>query len=104
MPKAGLNFFNARRKSSGNIMEDLGNTSPTHGATPSSDHNGGGFRVLDRAEIERARQEKQEQAMRKAQEKSSSKFGRFSGFGSSGNKGRTRSIDEDSPSSSASKR
>jgi hypothetical protein len=94
MGKPGFGIFQARRKSSGNAIEDA---DPTLYLNPSpSTEQSGGFRVLNRADIEKA---KQEQASKKAQEKTS-KFGRFSNFGASGNKARTQSIDEDSPSSS----
>ncbi|KAF2259820.1 hypothetical protein CC78DRAFT_620707 [Lojkania enalia] len=97
MGKPGLGMFTARRKSSGNVLDDtLGpNSSPP---APASDS--GGFKVLDRSEIEKRRAEREQQeAARKAHAKGS-KFGRFSGFGSSGNKARNQSFDDDSLSSS----
>lgn len=102
-----MGLFQGRRKSQGNnnAVEDVHpapaaypNASPTTTTMESST-----FRVLNRTEIEKAKLEKQEQVVKKANDKSSSKLGRFS-FGTSGNKGRTQSVDEDSPSSSTSKR
>lgn len=96
MGKPGFGIFQGRRKSSGNPIDDADVTAFAN-VSPATEQST--FRVLDRSDIERAKQEKQAQALKKAQEKSS-KFGRFSGFGASGNKGRTQSVDEDSPSSS----
>jgi hypothetical protein len=98
MGKPGFGIFQARRKSSGNAIEDADPSAYLPASSPSTDQSGG-FRVLSRTDIEKAKQEKQEQALKKAHDRSS-KFGRFSGFGASGNKARTQSIDEDSPSSS----
>jgi hypothetical protein len=95
MGKPGFGIFQARRKSSGNAMEDADSSAYLSASSPSTE-SPGGFRVLSRTDIEKA---KQEQALKKAHERSS-KFGRFGGFGASGNKARTQSIDEDSPSSS----
>jgi hypothetical protein len=93
MGKPGFGLFTGRRKSQSNALEDA---DPNVYLNPAPSTEQGGFRVLNRADIER---QKQETAAKKSQEKTS-KFGRFSTFGASGNKGRTQSIDEDSPSSS----
>lgn len=100
MGKPGFGIFQGRRKSSGNVLEDADpsaylSASPVT-TSPSTEQ--GGFRVLNRSEIEKAKQEKQEQVTKKAHEKGS-KLGRFS-FGTSGNKAKPQSVDEDSPSSS----
>ncbi|KAF2280720.1 uncharacterized protein EI97DRAFT_428828 [Westerdykella ornata] len=95
MGKPGLGFLQPRRRSSGNVLDDADPS--THLTAPASTEQSS-FRVLSRSDIEKAKQERQEQALKKAHEKTS-KFGRFSAFGSSG-KARTRSVDEDSPSSS----
>lgn len=87
------NLFKNRRKSSGNVIEDAEALAHTNGTSPIGQSSE--FRVLDRAEIERKKLE----AAAKQQEKSSKGF-RFSAFGSSGKKGRSQSIDEDSPPSS----
>ena len=96
----GLGLFMGRRKSSLNGVDaaDL-NLAPE----PAPAAESGGFRVMSQTEVQRAKQEKQE-SQRKAQEKASSKFGRFSAFGGGGNKNRAQSFEEDSPSSSTSKR
>lgn len=101
MGKPGFGIFQARRKSSGNAIEEVdpGAYLPASSPSTQTEPSNGGFRVLNRAEIEKAKLEKQEQALKKGHDRSS-KFGRFSGFGASGNKARTQSIDEDSPSSS----
>lgn len=81
-------FTAARRKSQSNALDEA---DPNLAGLEAP-----GFRVLNRAEIERA---KQEQAAKKSTEKTS-KFGRFSTFGAAGSKGRSMSHDEESPSSS----
>lgn len=65
--------------------------------TPEPSHaaDSGGFRVMTQTEVQRVKQEKD---LKKTQERNSSKFPRFSGFGT-GNKTRNHSYDEDSPSS-----
>lgn len=95
-----VNLFKGRRKSSGNAIEDLEReneklTTPPEPVAPVTDS--GGFKVLSQSDVAA----KKEMAMRKAQaEKEKPRFGRFSGFGSSNNKGRQQSMDDDSPSSS----
>jgi hypothetical protein len=93
MPKGTFGIFQGRRKSAGNAIDEV-DARPSPNASPNTESTA--FRVLNRDEIlERQKQE----ALRKAQEKPS-KFGRLSTFGTSGSKGRTQSIDDDSPSSS----
>jgi hypothetical protein len=96
MGKPGFGIFQGRRKSSGNAIEDADPNTFLNASPPTESS---GFRVLNRADIERTKQEKAEQQLKQASEKSS-RFGRLSGFGALGNKGRTQSIDDDSPSSS----
>ncbi|KAF2185131.1 hypothetical protein K469DRAFT_577936 [Zopfia rhizophila CBS 207.26] len=95
-PGFGLGNIMGRRKSSGNAMEDVGAASPQDNSPAEPTNSGGGFRVLGRDEVQKA---KQELALKKQQQEKH-KFGRFSGFGASGNKARNQSFDEDSPSSS----
>jgi hypothetical protein len=109
MGKPGLGLFTARRKSQGNVFDDVDiSTSPdrstananaagtgtgTAGANAHADS--GGFRLLSRTEVEKAKES------RKTQEKErSSKFPRFSGFSNAGSKNRNQSVDDDSPASS----
>ncbi|KAF2749476.1 hypothetical protein M011DRAFT_484898 [Sporormia fimetaria CBS 119925] len=96
MGKPGFGIFQNRRKSSGNIFDQV-DPPVLAGNSPLAEQ-GGGFRVLNRAEIEKAKLERQEAALKKAHDRPS-KFGRFP-FGSSGSKGRTQSVDEISPASS----
>ncbi|KAF2016069.1 hypothetical protein BU24DRAFT_192611 [Aaosphaeria arxii CBS 175.79] len=90
-----VNLFRARRKSAGNILDEVENeklgTSPEAPAAGSS-----AFKVLSQTEIAA----KKELAIRKQHEKEKSKFGRFSGFGGTGNKSRQQSLDDESPGSS----
>lgn len=94
MGKPGLGLFTARRKSQGNVFDEVDGaaTSPDTTAPPTNGDSGG-FRLLSRTEVEKANER------RKTLEKSS-KFPRFSGFGSTANKGRNHSFEEDSPGSS----
>ncbi|KAF2710290.1 hypothetical protein K504DRAFT_454608 [Pleomassaria siparia CBS 279.74] len=87
----GLGLFMGRRKSSLNALDG-----PELHITPEA-ADSGGFRVLTQTEVQRVKQEKE---TKKAQERSSSKFPRFSGFGGVGNKTRNQSYDEDSLASS----
>ncbi|KAL6706924.1 hypothetical protein ACN47E_005067 [Coniothyrium glycines] len=92
MGKPGLSLFTARRKSQGNVLDDVeANTSPDTAAANNADS--GGFRLLSRTEVEKANER------RKTLEKPS-KFPRFSGFGSAATKGRNQSFEDDSPGSS----
>jgi hypothetical protein len=93
MGKPGLSLFTARRKSQGNVFDDVPiATSPETSAAAQKDDSGG-FRLLTRTEVETANQR------RKTLEKPS-KFPRFSGFGSTANKGRNQSFEDESPASS----
>lgn len=93
MGKPGLGLFTGRRKSQGNAFDDVDMaSSPDVSAAPARDDSGG-FRLLSRTEVEKANER------RKTQEKPS-KFPRFSGFGSTGNKARNHSMDDESPGSS----
>ncbi|KAL5407341.1 hypothetical protein PMIN03_007226 [Paraphaeosphaeria minitans] len=97
MVKAGLLGFAGRRKSQGNIMEDV-KPLPAPDAAPGAESpsgSGGGFRLMTTSEAEARKTEEK----RRAHEKSTSKFRPFSSF-SAGNKARNRSFDEDSPVSS----
>lgn len=98
MVKPSLGIFTARRKSQGNAFEDVDvSTSPDTLAAPGpAQHaDSGGFRLLSRTEVEKANER------RKIQEKEkTSKFPRFSTFGSAGNKGRNHSFEDESPGSS----
>jgi hypothetical protein len=98
MVKPGLGLFTARRKSQANVFEEVDfATSPDTTAAPvpppaPAPADAGGFRLLSRTEVEKAKEQ------RKTQEKErSSKFPRFSGLGS---KNRNQSFDDDSPGSS----
>jgi hypothetical protein len=107
MGKPGLGLFTARRKSQGNVFDDIdistspdrstanANATATATATATANADSGGFRLLSRTEVEKAKES------RKTQEKErSSKFPRFSGFSNAGSKNRNQSIDDDSPASS----
>ncbi|KAF1942676.1 hypothetical protein EJ02DRAFT_159498 [Clathrospora elynae] len=87
----GLGLFTARRKSQGNAFDDVDVTTSPDVAAANGDS--GGFRLLSRTEVEKAKEH------RKTQEKPS-KFPRFSGFGGAGNKGRNQSVEDESPGSS----
>ncbi|CAA9962187.1 hypothetical protein PTMSG1_05564 [Pyrenophora teres f. maculata] len=89
MGKPGLGLFTVRRKSQGNVMDDVPDVS-TSPDTTTAPTDAGGFRLLSRTEVEKAKEQ------RKTQEKSSSKFPRFTGFGHPGSKNRNH----DSKSSS----
>jgi hypothetical protein len=93
MGKPGLGLFTARRKSQGNVFDEVDiSTSPD---TTTANADSGGFRVLSKTEVEKAKEQ------RTTQEKSrSSKFPRFSGFVNAGNKNRNQSVDDESPGSS----
>lgn len=96
MVKPGLGLFTTRRKSQGNVFEEVDvATSPDTTAPPApqpAHADSGGFRLLSRTEVEKAKEQ------RKTQEKErSSKFPRFSSLGS---KNRNQSFDDDSPGSS----
>jgi hypothetical protein len=93
MGKPGLGIFTARRKSQGNAFEEVDIATSPETITAPADS--GGFRVLSKTEVEKAKEQ------RKTQEKDrSSKFPRFSGFSSGGNKNRNQSVDDESPGSS----
>jgi len=95
MGKPGLGLFTARRKSQGNVMDDVPDPSSTSPDTTAAPTDAGGFRLLSRTEVEKAKEQ------RKTQEKSSSsKFPRFAGFGHPGSKNRNQSVDDESPGSS----
>jgi hypothetical protein len=94
----GLGIFTARRKSAGNAVESV-ETQAAPEAAPAthSGGSGGGFRVMTQTDVQRIKHEAEK---KKAMEKSSSKFPRFSGFGGAKDKTRNQSVDDDSPSSS----
>lgn len=96
MGKPGLGLFTARRKSQGNVFDEVDITTSPDTAAPPPTTNGdsGGFRLLSRTEVEKANER------RKTLETKSSKFPRFSGFGSTANKGRNQSFEDESPGSS----
>lgn len=95
MGKPGLGLFTARRKSQGNVFEEVDISTSPDTATAASPADSGGFRLLSRTEVEKAKEQ------RKTQEKErSSKFPRFSGFSHPGGKNRNQSFDDDSPASS----
>ncbi|KAI4951257.1 hypothetical protein J4E91_003966 [Alternaria rosae] len=93
MGKPGLGIFTARRKSQGNVFDEVDiATSPVTTTAPADS---GAFRVLSKTEVEKAKEQ------RKTQEKErSSKFPRFSGFSHPGSKNRNQSVDDESPGSS----
>lgn len=96
MGKPAFGLFQGRRKSSSNALENADpNVYLNPAPAPETPSSGGGFRVLERTEIERV---KREQAAKKPAKTSA--FGRFGHFGAAGSKGRTQSVDDDSPSSS----
>lgn len=103
MGKPGLGLFTGRRKSQSNVLDDVaaaGSGAPASpdaaaapAALPAADS--GGFRLMSRPEVDKL------QERRKTMEKEkSSKFPRFSGFGSASNKARNHSFEDDSPGSS----
>ncbi|KAF2684924.1 hypothetical protein K458DRAFT_301933 [Lentithecium fluviatile CBS 122367] len=95
MVKSGLALFAGRRKSQGNVIEEV-EPKPVADAAPAAEGGSGGFRLMSTTEAEaRKREEK-----RRAQEKAASKFRPFSGFGGAHNKGRNHSFDDESPPSS----
>lgn len=99
MGKPGLGLFTGRRKSSSNVLDEMtAEAAPSpDGYAAASTHaaDSGGFRLLSRTEVEKANERRKTMEREK-----SSKFPRFSGFGTSGNKGRVQSFEEDSPGSS----
>jgi hypothetical protein len=93
MGKPGLGLFTARRKSQGNVFDEVDISASPEPAPANADS--GGFRVLSKTEVEKAK------VQRKTQEKDrSSKFPRFSGFSNAGSKNRNQSFDDESPGSS----
>jgi hypothetical protein len=96
MGKPGLGLFTGRRKSSSNVLEEVTDTAPSPEGYASANADSGGFRLMSRTEVSKA----QERRKTMEREKSTSKFARFSGFGTAGNKGRVHSFEEDSPGSS----
>jgi len=94
MVKPGLGLFAGRRKSQGNVIEEL-ESKPIADASPGADAGSGGFRLMTTTEAEaRKREEKRKQ------EKAASKFRPFSSFGGAHIKGRNSSFDDESPASS----
>lgn len=95
MGKPGLGIFTARRKSQGNVFDDIDiSASPDNTtANPNSNNESGGFRLLSRTEVDRAKE-------KKTHEKEKSKFPRFTGFSGPGSKHRNHSFDDDSAASS----
>lgn len=95
MVKPGLGIFTARRKSQGNAFDevDIATSPVAAAAAATAKDDSGGFRLLSRTEVEKANER------RKTLEKTS-KFPRFSGFGSAANKGRNQSFDDESQGSS----
>jgi hypothetical protein len=102
MGKPGLGLFTGRRKSQSNVLDDVADRAPAspHAAAPaaaaaSAAGDSGGFRLMSRPEVAIANER------RKTMEKEkTSKFPRFSGFGSVANKARNHSFEDDSPGSS----
>lgn len=100
MGKPGLGIFTGRRKSQSNVLDEI----PAGGAPASPDvaapappaGDSGGFRLMSRPEVDKLAERRR--TMEK--EKSSSKFPRFSGFGSTSSKVRNQSFDDESPGSS----
>jgi hypothetical protein len=98
MGKPGLGLFAGRRKSQSNVLDDIAGApaSPDGAAAPAPPAGeSGGFRLMSRPEVDRIAER------RKTMEKEKpSKFPRFSGFGSNGNKARNQSFEDESPGSS----
>jgi hypothetical protein len=95
MGKPGLGIFQGRRKSSSNVMDDVVDAAPAPAAaSPTTEQNS--FRVLNRNDIDKVRQE---QTTKKGHNKEKTSFASRFAFGT-GNKARNQSVDEDSPSSS----
>jgi len=93
MGKPGLGLFTVRRKSQGNVFDDV-DMAPTPDPPPAPVRDDQpGFRLLTRTEVEKANER------RKTVDKPS-KFPRFSGFGGVGSKARHQSTDDESPASS----
>jgi hypothetical protein len=94
MVKPGLGLFTGRRKSSSNALEETAvDTAPSPDGSANADS--GGFRLMSRTEVDKANERRKTME----REKSTSKFARFSSFGTNG-KGRVQSFEEDSPGSS----
>ncbi|KAH7401981.1 hypothetical protein DE146DRAFT_609839 [Phaeosphaeria sp. MPI-PUGE-AT-0046c] len=94
MGKPGLGLFTGRRKSTSNVLDELAaDTTPSPDGTGPVDS--GAFRLMSRTEVEKAN----ERRKTTEREKSTSKFARFSTFGTHG-KGRVNSFDDESPGSS----
>jgi hypothetical protein len=95
MVKSGLGLFAGRRKSQGNVIEDI-EPKPVADASPAAETGSGGFRLMTTTEAEaRKRDEK-----RRTQEKAASRFRPFSSLGGAHNKSRNHSYEDDSPPSS----
>ncbi|KAJ4344006.1 hypothetical protein N0V95_006426, partial [Ascochyta clinopodiicola] len=109
MGKPGLGLFTGRRKSQSNVLDDVATNgaggapaspdvaapapAPGPPAPPATDS--GGFRLMSRPEVDKLAER------RKTMEKEkSSKFPRFSGFGSASSKARNQSFEDESPGSS----
>jgi hypothetical protein len=94
MVKPGLGLFAGRRKSQGNVMEEVEPKSIAEGPS-SADSGSGGFRLMSTTEAEARKREET-----KKKEKAASKFRPFSSFGGAHNKGRNSSFEDESPASS----
>lgn len=96
-----LGIFTGRRKSSSNVLEEImadpAPRSPEGHSAANADS--GGFRLMSRAEVDQANVRRKTME----REKSTSKFPRFSGFGTA-KSGRIQSFEEESPGSASSKR
>jgi hypothetical protein len=90
MVKSGLGLFAGRRKSQGNIIDDV-EPKPVVDAAPAPEAGSGGFRLMTTTEAERRKRDEK----RRTQEKAASKFRPFSSFGGAHNKGRNHSFDDE---------
>lgn len=105
MGKPGLGLFTGRRKSQSHVLDEVAASgapaspdvaAPAPAPAPAAAGDAGGFRLISRAEVDKM----QERRKTMEKEKPSSKFPRFSGFGSASNKARNQSFEDDSPGSS----
>jgi hypothetical protein len=95
MGKPGLGLFTGRRKSSSNVLDEPP-TAPSPDGYASAGNDSGAFRLMSRAEVEKAAERRKTME----REKPTSIFPRLSAFGGAGSKARVQSVDEESPGSS----
>lgn len=99
MGKPGLGLFSGRRKSQSNVLDDMAAAAPAPAspdvAAPAPAAPDAGFRLMSRPEVAMANERR-----KTVEKEKTSKFPRFSGFGSVASKARNHSFDDESPGSS----